>query len=186
MEEMQVISSQVRPWVRFWARMMDYTIMGLVLYVILGIATLFVAVPLWMFWGVGFFTPLIWILIEAWFIAVWGATPGKALLQVSVTKEDGTHLCYGRALHRAFSVWVRGIGLGLPIVMLVAMIVAYAKLTIHKITTWDRKLAFRVKHEIIGGGRIVLYIVFMFAVHLALSSTFMLAVLSMVAAGIAS
>lgn len=185
MEEMQAISSQVRPWVRFWGRMLDYAIMSFVLYVLLGITTLFVPVPLGVFWAVGLLTPLIWILFEAWFIALWGATPGKALLQVSVTKEDGTHLSYGCALHRAFSVWVRGIGLGIPIVMLVTMIVAYSKLTIHRITTWDRRMVLRVRHEIIGGGRVVLYVVFMFAIHLALSSTFMLAVLSMLAAGVA-
>lgn len=183
MEEMQVTCSQVRPWVRFWARMLDYTIMGFVLYIVLGVLALFLPVPFWLFGLVGLLTPLIWVPIEAWFIALWGATPGKALLKVRVGQEGKVHMPYGHAIHRAWSVWIRGVGLGLPIVMLVTMIVAYSKLTIHKVTTWDKKLDTQVKHRLIGAGPIVLYIIIVFAIHIALSSSYMLAVYSMLASG---
>jgi len=179
MEEAQFTCSQVRPWVRFWARMLDYTIMGLVLYFLLGIAMFVVAVPVGVAAWIGILTPLIWVPIEAWFITMWGSTPGKALLQVSVWNDESKRLPYGKSIHRAFSVWVRGFGLGIPIVNWITMIVAYTKLSSHEITTWDKKIPSKVQHHRIGGGRVVLYVIFVIAIWLAYSSTMTLAIFTM-------
>lgn len=179
MEETHITCSQVRPWVRFWARMLDYTIMGLVLYFLMGIAMFIVPVPVVLIAWISFLTPLIWVPIEAWFITMWGATPGKALLQVTVFSKEGGRLHYGKSIHRAFSVWVRGFGLGIPIVNWITMIVAYTKLSTHDVTTWDKRLPALVKHEKVGGGRIVLYIVLVIAIWIAYSSTMTLAIFTM-------
>ena len=47
-----------------------------------------------------------------------GATAGKALLRVKVTNPDGRNLSYPQALSRSFNVWLRGLGIGIPLVSL--------------------------------------------------------------------
>ncbi|MDG2122058.1 MAG: RDD family protein, partial [Verrucomicrobiales bacterium] len=78
----------VRPWVRFWARMVDWNLMG----VLIGL----VAHP---FGGLGMGVTAMaivsitfgWGLLEAVILSRWGTTPGKYLLGVwvEVDREEG-------------------------------------------------------------------------------------------------
>ena len=71
-----------RPWVRFWARMIDYTLFYLAIWVARGV--FFKFPPIFghtFFWMVLVF---LWSFLEAAFLCSNGKTPGKWLLKTSV------------------------------------------------------------------------------------------------------
>tara|TARA_B100001057_G_C22744162_1_gene909073 strand:+ start:613 stop:1353 length:741 start_codon:yes stop_codon:yes gene_type:complete len=163
--------SQVRPWVRYWARLIDILILAFFLGGILGIlypSVLEISENL-----LGVLMLLIYVFIEPAMVASWGATPGKAIFKIRVRKSDGTNLNYNEALVRSFKVYILGLGLGLPIVSLITNIFAYVRLTKEGITSWDEQGNFKVTHQIIGVWPIIfiflLFIFFIFIMALGLS-----------------
>lgn len=142
---------QIRPWVRYGARLIDIFV-GM-LFLEIGFAVLFPA-----FFAAhanicALLSLFLWCFVEALCLSVWGTTPGKSLLGVRISMADGSSPVYRFALARAVNVWIRGLGLGLPLVGLVTMIVAYEKLTTNGITTWDQSGNFTVSHKRIGSVR---------------------------------
>jgi len=79
-------------------------------------------------------------LAEALLMSTIGTTPGKALFGIRVHTKDGGKLSYTTAFGRSFLVNCRGVGLGLPIVSLVALAFAYRDLRLSGTTAWDRGL----------------------------------------------
>jgi len=163
--EFPVAVSQVRPWVRFFARTFDiwlldltFAIACLMMSITIRISTNFL---------VGMILPVIWLFIEPVFLSKWGATPGKLLLRTRVTKQNGELLSYGEALSRSVNVWLKGEALYIPVVILVANIVAYKRLTKHGITTWDKSGSFLVRHSRIGDGRVVFFVFLFVALFVA-------------------
>jgi len=90
------------------------------------------------------------LLVEAGFLALWGTTPGKWLMQVRVRQHNGKKLTYFGALGRALSVWMRGEGFHIPIVCLFTCLTAYNRLKEKEITSWDENGEFIVSHRRIG------------------------------------
>ncbi len=149
---------QVRPWVRFFARLTDIHLFSLIFGLILGLAyPLAIEMHNILF---GIIVLVVFVFIEPLFLSTWGATPGKALLNVRLRKSDGRKPNYKEALLRSFNVWLRGEGLGIPIVILATRIYAYTQLKGEGITTWDRDGGFSVSHQIISAWRIILIIAF--------------------------
>ena len=64
-----------------------------------------------------------------------------------------------RALRRSVNVWVRGLGLGIPIVSLFTLITAHERLTDEGMTSWDEKGDFRILHRRVGVGRVILTVI---------------------------
>jgi hypothetical protein len=144
---------QVRPWPRYWARMIDFTLFGLLLGVILGIiyppaveihATILTFILLF-----------IYIFVEPIMLSSWGTTPGKALLRIQLRRQDGTKVNYSEGLNRAFRVWSRGLAFNIPIVSLFTLISSYRSLIREGKTSWDQDGHFVVYHQIISPLRIV-------------------------------
>lgn len=160
------IVAQVRPWVRYWARMFDNSLAGIVL----AFAYL-VAIP-----GILnepifsiLIVPsqlLIWAVLESLLLATTGTTPGKWLFKTRVVPGSGTRLDYATALSRSLKVWWRGLGAGFNIIYLITMVIAYRHLTREGITTWDRDHGLQIVHERIGPVRIVASIFFFVSVLL--------------------
>ncbi|CAK6688863.1 RDD family protein [Synechococcus sp. BA-124 BA4] len=144
---------QIRPWPRFWARTTDYLLFGGLTGIIL--AFTFPAPSKIQDVLLGMIAAFVFVFVEPWMLSTWGTTPGKALFNVRLRKNDGTKPNYAEALSRAFNVWVRGEGLGIPIVLLFMRTKAYNKLTKEGITSWDREGGFTVAHKNIGAGRII-------------------------------
>lgn len=135
----------VNPWVRFLARMTDYALFSIVLLLL---AKFFI--PSFSFKKYDFLIPypfFLWIPIEALFLFLWGATPGKFLLKTKVVKQGRGKMDYLCALKRSFLVWLRGFGLGIPIIYLITMLHAYGQLKARKITSWDRDEKTKVTHQ---------------------------------------
>lgn len=152
--------NQKRPWVRWFARMCDYFIFNFMLsFIFYGIA---INAPIF-YWGFGML--FLWNFVEALYLTTWGTTPGKWLLGTSVRDIYGNKLTYQAALSRGFSVWARGMGLGLPIVSLVTLITSYNQLNkpLGK-TPWDIEGGYVVQHTKLNPlGVIAVIGVFIFA-----------------------
>ncbi len=148
---------QVRPWVRFWARTTDDILFGVLCGTILVFT--FPEVLAMNEVLLGMLLAFIFIFFEAAMLSTWGTTPGKALLNVCLRKKNGMKPYYGEALTRAFNVWFRGEGLGIPLILLFTRMHAHGKLTKEGITSWDRDGEFTVVHKKVGVVRIIAAIV---------------------------
>ena len=144
----------IRPWVRWWARLLDYLIFA------------FFCAPI-----AHYFTPAImeaeefilsmlvvfgWIFVESFLLSTCGTTPGKWLMKISLNSKDNGNLSFQNALKRSLYVWSAGMGIGYPILALVTLIMGYRTLKTHGIARWDEAVGIRVTHEKIGLFRIAL------------------------------
>lgn len=153
------------PWRRFFARLLDVTIAGeLLLY--FGVGAFALVEPEQ---GTAFFTflttkhgtkveailaVLATVPANAILFALTGTTLGKAAFGIRVLK-DGAPLSFRVALRREAVVWMRGEGLGLPIITLVANAAAYRRLRDTGTTTWDEASSFQVVHRPTSRGSVV-------------------------------
>lgn len=156
---------QVRPWVRYFARMLDYFLASIVSSVVLAVVSPVYFASEDSEFGVTWLALLVWIPIEAVLLATWGTTPGKALLRTRIVPTDGDDsIDFATALNRATRVWFSGVGTGFPIVFLFTMGSAYGKLNKTGSTSWDQELGFNVEHRKIGPARVAVALVILVGV----------------------
>ncbi len=146
-----------RPWLRFWARQIDYLLFGASLW---AIAALWLGSEIEHFLQLeGFLTNLLgtflWIFVEAFLISKWGQTPGKWIFGITVKKRDGLSLSGSEALTRAFRVWLRGVGLGIPIISVFTMALAYNHLNKAGHSTWDESGHSLILHSHVTARRVL-------------------------------
>lgn len=161
------VVSQVRPWVRYWARMFDIYLTALVFGIALGIflpRALDVPGSNILF---GLAILLIWVFVESLLLSSVGVTPGKWLLKTRLVPPLGEKASFGAALSRSVKVWWRGLGIGLPIISIVTLVIARSDLKESGSTTWDKDTGFVVTHGRIGFLRTAVVVV-AFGLFLAL------------------
>lgn len=144
---------QVRPWVRYWARTSDMFMFAIIFGIFLGLT--FPQVMEIGNMALGIIITFVYLFVEPLMLSLFGTTPGKALLNIHLRRVDGGLLTYREALSRMFNVWLRGLGLGIPLVVIVMNIISYTKLTNEGITSWDKAGGFRVSHREVGALRVV-------------------------------
>ncbi|GAB4244344.1 MAG: hypothetical protein OHK005_09170 [Candidatus Methylacidiphilales bacterium] len=137
-----------KPWRRFWARSVDFTIASLGAAFA---APAFDIQPGSEAAGI-LFVMLVFgsMLAEAALLAAFGTTPGKWLFRTWVTDSAGRRPTFGRALSRTVLVWVRGLAMRIPILTQITQLWAYRKLWLLGETTWDRDLDTAVHHRPTG------------------------------------
>jgi len=140
--------AEARPWVRFCARWVDINICGVVLGLIFPLYYLNM-------YATSFITILVWVFLEAALLATWGTTIGRAILGVRVCDQQGERVIFQTALSRSLGIWVKGMGLGIPLAMQILWIVGYVKLTRDGIAPWDRDAGTCVTHAPLTLGRII-------------------------------
>lgn len=91
-----------------------------------------------------FLTLALW---EPLFLSNTGTTPGKFIMGVRVRRSNGENLSWWRALQRFVQVWIVGMGLRIPVLALILMLIARAKLTSEGVTAWDKNLDCKVQHS---------------------------------------
>lgn len=154
--------SQSRPWVRYWARTCDFLAFALISGVVLEFAApqvLEISDTLF-----GIILLAVYNFIEPAMFAVLGTTPAKALLNVRVRNQDGSKLSYAQARRRILKVWVRGEGLGIPLITLITNISAYSRLKNSGTTSWDAEDSLVVSHQKVAWWRWLFMIAYLFAV----------------------
>lgn len=162
-----------RPWVRFFARFIDY----ILFFFLIGLSQ--VVAYYYFFYSPLFFiswpaATFIWCFIEAFCLYAWGRTPGKALLGIRIVSKSGKKLTYGAGLSRALSVWLLGLGAMMPLINLVTLSVACVKLSRNGITSWDKRGECSVQHAPLTWWRIVIALF----IYLSVVSLFVLSLKS--------
>ncbi len=140
--------THVDPWRRLVARLFDYALFCSVLWAFkLGktFTDLETLIPLEYFF---------WIPIEAASVALLSTTPGKWLLKTKLSQGKRGRISIQAALKRSFTVWVKGIGLGIAFINVLCMLTAYRTLSRAKITSWDASDQFQITHRPIGRYRL--------------------------------
>lgn len=134
--------STVNPWIRCAARLFDYALFFFLLSWVSGKAVSAIPFENWV--PLEFFA---WVPLEALLLWIWGTTPGKWLLRTHLKKGLANKLDFESALRRGFSVWVRGMGLGIPILNVLCMLASYHRLRVLRTTSWDLQEKIAVFHE---------------------------------------
>lgn len=149
-----------QPWLRFWARAMDYIWFSMLLGMLLNALvpaesfarfrevlataspgrTLFIMSLI----NTGMFS--LFIPLEALWISRRGTTPGKALLRIQVRRLDGTLPDYAQALQRSALVFAKGVAFCVPIIPLFVMSWCRIRLLQLGLTSWDEHTGLRVEH----------------------------------------
>ena len=158
------LGGDTHPWRRYFARFVD-TLIILVLFLALvfGAAKgmpehsvgVLVAIANLPEIAIGIGLLLLWVPIEAVFLATFGATPAKALFGIKVVHADGSLLTFVQALGRSFRVFIQGNGLGFPLFTLFTNIFAYQRLTKTGTTLWDTATDSEVQHTEWGAFRML-------------------------------
>jgi hypothetical protein len=103
-----------------------------------------------------------WFLIEAAMIHHFGTTPGKALMNLFISNDDGSRLTYGQSLRRSFRVLVSGIGCGFPLVSPLCQIFSLVMVRRMGISLWDRAGGHRVMAGKLVGWKVSVLVIGMF------------------------
>jgi uncharacterized RDD family membrane protein YckC len=162
------ISAPVAPWRRYFARMLDTTLHGVVGFILLGFL-LFSFAPVSaqkffdLFEGPSgrlvdiFLTTLISIPIGAILLGLSGSTLGKFIFGVRILNSHGLPIGVIAAVKREFHVWFSGLGAGIPFVGLFCAIAAKRRLEADGQTSWDRTGGRRALYRPVGLQQYVLY-----------------------------
>ncbi len=149
-----------RPWNRFWARSIDYTLFFLVFYLIEVVSSLI---------GVSFTLTfsdnmiinkilnnivelMILVAFLVFFESIWisilSTTPGKALFGIRVLMKNGEKLSYIDAVNRSFFVLLYGYALLIvfPVGPIIAMWYSLKYINKNGISKWDEIVNCRVPH----------------------------------------
>jgi len=157
----KVSGEQVRPWVRFWARSIDFLIF-IIVFVMLEDIFLTEVVFYQEFlrqipdFVLNILLSFLYIFMEPILLSTWGTTFGKALLKVRVRNRDGTKLSYNNAFRRTFHLWVFGQGMFIPVILLIAHYKEYRNLIEKHESSWDIDGEHIVTHQIIGTVRVLI------------------------------
>lgn len=147
---------QIRPWVRYWARLIDINIGSS----LVGLFCMFIPQVLKL--GIlttAFISISFTIFLEALLLSTWGMTPGKSLFQVFVRNSEGGKLTFFQAVKRCISVWGWGLGFGIPVVSLILLGMSYQYIEENGVAKWDISSETHVSHRKIGIPRIVFIVV---------------------------
>lgn len=126
------------PWFRFLARAVDLTIYFSFFAFLIGFPAR----------NVGFFEIMLFSMlatlgfcfVEAIVLGIFGTTIGKWVFSIMIVPR----LTWTQVWDRAFSVWVRGIGLGIPFVSLFTLAMSHQDVISNGVTAWDRDYHSRV------------------------------------------
>ncbi|HTN97689.1 MAG TPA: RDD family protein [Nordella sp.] len=162
----QWVDTAPHPWRRYFARYLDYLLWSMALLFLLSIGLASVNAPMFLrlvslMEGTGggpiamvlgnilvLVLGIVLALIpNAVLIGLTGGNLGKWLFGICVLSETDRPIGIIQAFKREGRVLFYGLGLGVPIVSLVTMILAYQKLKKDGATSWDQALAVKVVHR---------------------------------------
>lgn len=174
MKEAEAQCYQIRPWVRYWARILDLLIFQVVFtlpatYFLLDPATLNSLESSPLFFPISIFSMFVFCFYQAGIHSLFGSTSGKALMKISLANADGTPLSFRQLLKREFGVYTAGMAIGVPYLGVFSMLWSMKKLATTGKTFWDEEGSFTVHHRVIGAVRIIAYVVIMLAIFFGIS-----------------
>ena len=161
------------PWRRFLARSIDMWILGVTLGLIFGyaIGTQSTAFALWIQkpgseYVFGWFLAPFILATEAAIFALFGTTPGKAMLCVKVINVDGQKISGTQYLKRQMGVYWYGLGTAFPFVTLFTMARQHWRVKAGKEAGYDED-RYNVKAKKLGTVRVILVMIAVFLLLMA-------------------
>lgn len=151
--------NHIRPWIRFWARIIDNIIFMLMMSIIIALicpSALYHSALLFLF------LLFIWTFIEAILLSTWGTTPGKWLLKIMIRDLNGSKLTLLNSLKRSLMVWAIGLAAGIGIFPFFTVLYQYNYISRNGRTSWDNSGKFIVSYTKIGLLRILVSILIIF------------------------
>lgn len=180
----------VHPFLRFWARMFDYTLVSVIVFYFSGIKlpqpqldeAWASSLSRYMeamrqpeviaYTKILVFSLLTWHVVESILLHLVGTTPGKAIFGIRVRSANGSRISLRSSLGRSFYVYLLGVGFYQFPFFLIGAAFGYFRLVTTGLCLWDTHLGTRVTHSPIGPVRILLAI-FAFLVLFGLQSAAM-------------
>ena len=165
---------RLRSSVRLWARLIDLFILEwMILAVVLStgmltVSDLFTRPHLEM----QLLPAALLMLLEGFSISRFGTTPGKWLLRVRVTTDDGDRIPLDVSFKRSFTVWWRGVGFWLIPLNIFMMAISQAMLLNTGKTPWDHSCGTRLSYGKIDWNRVFLIFGIILLMLLALNLAF--------------
>lgn len=164
------LSSPPTPWRRYAARMLDMTVFGYVAFSV--IAFVYYSVAPYsadqffsIFNGPGgtiidlVLTTLLGCVLSGAVVGLSGSSLGKLLFGIMVVDRDGNKIGAVKGMQRDLSVYLRGLGLGIPLVSAITIWMAYSKLKETGSTSWDTDNDYIVWHRPSGPGQYLLNVI---------------------------
>ena len=153
------------PWRRFFARVIDMTVIGLPTGFLIGLVGGFASLE-FAIWIQRPVSQMIfgWLLvpvilgIEALIYRKFATTLGKSILAIRVLADSGQPVDPGQYTRRLFGVYWAGLGTGFPLINLFAMAYQYDRLRKEKRATYDEG-RFEVRAPELGFARVTLAVV---------------------------
>lgn len=145
--------SRINPPIRLLARFFDYSLFLLILMIVRFVFK--IGIPDSFFEYMIPFEYFAWIPIETALLCTWGTTPGKYLLHMQIKLGRKNRFDFVTALRRSFNVWLRGLGMGIPVVNVLCLLVASSKLRLMGMTSWDGEDNITVTHHPVSKERVM-------------------------------
>ena len=143
------VSRVAAPWRRFFARVFDLSLCSLPINFCL---VVFYNVNLGSL-GTGlrilhsFAAMLLMLMAEPLLLHLFGTTPGKWILGLSVSDENGRRLSYGEGWMRTFRACAYGMGLSLPIISLIRLLVSRKACLRGDVLAWEEDSVLELRDE---------------------------------------
>lgn len=147
---------------RFWARWLDLYLYSAFWWLMMWAAGRDIGSVFQNVWIILLqFVP--WFVFEAWLIHRFGTTPGKWLLGLKVTNDDGSPLALGESTRRAMRVLFIGVGFGWGVLALVCQAMSFFTMRRVGRPLWDHAGGHRVSAAPLHPLRIVVFVFVFFA-----------------------
>ncbi len=165
LKKRNLMSLTKKAWMRYFARNIDIfigaNIVAIVLGFMIGSAFYYSGMPLNIdesFFSIFFpiASLMIYLFIEAIIIAKFKTTIGKKIFGIKIANGDNQNLSAENSIKRNFILWIKGMALGIPIVSLIALIIAFNNYTQNGETSWDEAVNSNVSFENISNLRFYL------------------------------
>lgn len=143
----ELSTDQIKPFERFLARTIDIMLFMIAIGLLIGVFD--IDIPEYLNNGlvINVIVFFHWNFLEAFFLSIFGSTPGKFLFSIKILDKNGNKPSFSLGLQRAFEVWVKGLCLGIPIVSIFTMIASQRKLLNEGVTSWDKSYQTKVIHK---------------------------------------
>lgn len=151
-----------RPWFRLFARLIDTSVNGALVFVVLLIVTFFFnyefaeriidCIDVYERTRIGnivsaFLTVFLAMFLNSAFIGWRGSSLGKFLFGIRILNLEGNPIGYKNALKRELMIWSKGMGFGLPIISFVAAYLSYKRLKRDGRITWVPAICEQIQYR---------------------------------------
>lgn len=155
-----------RPFVRYLARFFDLSLFSFILITCVTIfSPKFIIDSSAVF--IFILSLILYILVEAVILSIFGNTLGKALLNTRLKTVTGEPINFITALQRSIFVNAAGMGFGVPLINIICFLFSYSDLTKHGMATWDKQLGTVVLYGRVSSAKLIFVSLFPIALLIA-------------------